>query len=221
MNEIDIKNIQKELTKRKAANYEWEAGGKLSKNEIINYTNEELNKLVKDFENNIKSETANKIKKLVDEMFTKYGKENDNMIAVYAANYTDRCVCNQEPLENIDWNGFDNKYNKLYFPICSTWDCGNYWTRRNKQKDILEQWKAKWDKYYQDILILRNLFNEMNISSAKKYYDDHNDALNECWYGVIGIMKDYRIVAFVIRDDGMLCDEESYNTFYNKIICTL
>ena len=54
-----------------------------------------------------------------------------------------------------------------------------------------------------------------------KYWDKENEAINECWYGVHGITKDYRIVAFVIRDDGMLCDEESFDTFYNSTLYTI
>ena len=54
--------------------------------------------------------------------------------------------------------------------------------------------------------------------SAEDYYTDNNDALNEFWYGCIGIMKDYKVVSFVIRDDGLLCCEKYINEGYNKII---
>ena len=35
------------------------------------------------------------------------------------------------------------------------------------------------------------------------------------------IMKDYKAVSFVIRDDGMLCDEDDIESFYNSIIIDL
>ena len=65
---------------------------------------------------------------------------------------------------------------------------------------------------------LKTILENLKVPSAYSYWEDDNDALNECWYGVIGIMKDYRAVAFVIRDDGMICDEEGYNTFHNSVI---
>lgn len=58
----------------------------------------------------------------------------------------------------------------------------------------------------------------MKIKDAHDYWKDNSDALNEYWYGVIGIMKDYQVVAFVIRDDGMLCDKNGYDTSNNTIV---
>ena len=46
VNEIDIKNIKKELTKRKAANYKWKEGGNLSKDYIMLSTTKELKELL-------------------------------------------------------------------------------------------------------------------------------------------------------------------------------
>jgi hypothetical protein len=51
MNNIDVENINRELIKRKAANYEWLEGGHLSKDEIMLRTTKELNELL----NNITS----------------------------------------------------------------------------------------------------------------------------------------------------------------------
>ena len=50
------------------------------------------------------------------------------------------------------------------------------------------------------------------------HWEDNNASLNEYWHGVIGIMKDYRVVAFVIRNDGMLADKRGYENSENQII---
>ena len=218
MNSIDIKNINKELEKRKASNYYWAEGGEMSKDDIMLRTTKELEQLLTDFENKTNDDAALKVKKLVDKMFEKYADENDNMIAISAANYIERSTYEQDPMD-IDWNGFSHKYNQLYFPIGAEWDCGNYWSKEGKDKETLDFWKKKWDEYNKDLQELTTeLYKIKNIFSAEDYFKDNNDAINECWYGVIGIMKDYRVVSFVIRDDGMLCDEEGYDTFYNTVI---
>ena len=221
MNKIDIENIKKELAKRNAANYEWADGGDMVKDDIILRTTKELKQLIKDFENNINQAASIKVKELVDKMFEKYGEEGDNMIALTSAYCPERSTSESDPMD-IDWGGFENRYNQLYFPICRNWDCGNYWTRQNKDEETLNKWREKWNEYLTDLNQLQNeLKNIKQYCSAYQYYKDDNDAINECWYGVIGIMKDYRLVSFVIRDDGMLCDEEGYKTFYNSVIIKL
>ena len=76
------------------------------------------------------------------------------------------------------------------------------------------------DEYYKDIEKLTDILYNLKIKDAYDYWENDNGALNEYWYGVIGIMKDYRVVAFVIRDDGMLCDQQVYTSSNNKIIKT-
>ena len=58
----------------------------------------------------------------------------------------------------------------------------------------------------------------VKIKNAYDYQEDNNASLNEYWRGVIGIMKDYRVVAFVIRNDGILADERGYENSENQII---
>ena len=140
------------------------------------------------------------LKNLVDKMFNKYAKDEDNMIAVWDANAFDSNIWEgKDPLSDIYWEEFGNKYNKLYYPICS-----------NDEKAP--------DEYYVDLEKLKSILRNLNIKDAYDYWKDNSDVLNEYWYGVIGIMKDYRIVAFVIRDDGMLCDKNGYDTSNNTIV---
>jgi len=46
MNIIDVNNIRKELAKRNAANYDWEDGGEMTKDDIMLRTTKELNELI-------------------------------------------------------------------------------------------------------------------------------------------------------------------------------
>ena len=220
INKVDIENIGKELKARKAASYSIKNGGTLSKEELKGKSESELKQLISDFKSSKETKAIGEIKELVDNLFKKYGEEGDNMIAISCAYVPERkTYANEEgPLSAIDFNGFGHKYNKLYYPICSDWECANYWGRKNKTKEELEEWDEKWEEYWQDIDELQGKLDDIDIPTAEEYWKSDNDALNEYWYGVIGIMKDYRVVAFVIRGDGMLCDEDSYESFHNSII---
>lgn len=222
MNDIDIKNIKKELNLRAATEYEFEDGGTFSQSSIVNATTEELKKMVKDFSNDKKTKVGDEIKKLVDEAFEKFGKEGDNMIILGACNYwdEDRCVSEcDDPLKEIDFDGFDHDYNKLVYPIGRGFDL-RYWDE-DEDKYI----NGKDDDKYVELSTyaqkIESLLPDLGLKSVEDYCEANNDAINECWYGVHGITKDYKIVAFVIRDDGMLCDEDSLDSFHNSILCKL
>ena len=58
----------------------------------------------------------------------------------------------------------------------------------------------------------------VKIKDAYDYLEDNNASLNEYWRGIVGIMKDYRVVAFVIRNDVILADEHGYENSENKIV---
>lgn len=217
MNKTDIKNIKKEIKKREASDYQWINGGELTREQIESKSLNELNELVNSFTEGTFNNAAIKAKEIIDRLFAKYGEDDDNMIALYAANCPERSTygCGQG-LDIVDFN--DDKYNKLYKPICRKWEGLNYWSRSKMSDKEIQEWDAKWAEYDNDMKPLYNLLNDLKIPTAEYYWREDNEALNECWYGVIGIMKDYRVVSFVIRDDGMLCDEEGYETFYNSVL---
>ena len=155
-----------------------------------------------------------KIKKMVDNAFGEFGKEGDNILLLSACYYSEDSRNTyeiDEPLYSINFNkGSD--YNNLYFPIGRNWDLGN-WERDGIDEDKL---KALYEVYTEPIC---EALNQCFIDCyAEDYYRSDNDALNECWCGVIGVMRDYKIVSFVIRKDGLLCNEGSINQGYNKII---
>lgn len=223
MNNIDIENINKELAKREAANYKWKRGGDFKRKFIEEKSTDHLNEMIENF-SNIKKETANeKIKRLVDEAFAEYSDDpEDNMIVLGACNYFDdsRCISTcDRPLKSINFNGFGHRYNKLAYPIGRDFDLEHY--------DCFERKHVKGtdDEKYTRLGVLTKkieaLLPDIGLDSIEKYWDDNNFALNELWYGVHAITKDYQIVAFVIRNDGMLCDEDSFESFHNKILYKL
>ena len=205
MNKTDLNNM-KALLKYKevvARGPKFESNNiTITKEELEKYSIDELKDKIYQFEHSEETKYTEELKNLVDEMFNKYSKEGDNMIAVWDVNVYDRNINEgEDPLNDIYWKGFEHKYNKLYYPICSNGE-------------------NVPDEYYKDIDKLADILYNLKIKDAYDYWENDNGALNECWYGVIGIMKDYRVVAFVIRDDGMLCDQQVYTSSNNKIIKT-
>ena len=156
-----------------------------------------------------------KIKKLVDKAFEEFGEKDDNILILSACYYPDDTTRDtyeiDEPLDRINFNkGSD--YNKLYFPIGRKWDLGD-WKRIGIDADKVT---TLYEVYTEPIC---EALNQCSIDCyAEDYYRDDNDALNDYWCGCIGIMRDYKVVSFVIRQDGLLCDEDSINNGYNKII---
>lgn len=224
MNKIDIENIRKELNKREAAEYKFESGGDLSQSEILNTTTENLNKMIKNFLDDGETKASQKIKKIVDEIFKKYAEGNDNMIVLGACNYydEDRYVSFvEEPLKEIDFDGFGHDYNKLAYPIGRDYDL-RAWDEDNGGY-IGGADDDKYEELMKNVQKIVALMPDLGLTDIEKYWDDNNDEINECWYGVHAITKDYKIVTFVIRDDGMLCDDNDkcFNSFHNKTLYTI
>ena len=222
MNDIDIKNIKKELKKRSAAEYDFEAGGDLTKGNLTCATTEELKQLINEYSNNKKIISSEKIKKIVDEIFNKYAEGNDNMIVLGACNYydEDRHVSFvEEPLKEIDFDGFGHKYNKLAYPIGRDYNLS--WYDYDKGKYVNGADDDKYKELMKNVQNIVSLMPDLGLANIEKYWGNDNDAINEMWYGVHAITKDYQIVAFVIRDDGMLCDQDSFDSFHNHILCKL
>jgi hypothetical protein len=222
MNKFDIENIEKEITKREAANYKFTKGGDLTKDNIEAKSTEELKKLIKDFNNNKKNESSDKIKSIVDEIFEKFGEDEDNMIVLGACKYYEdsrHTSLSDDPLEDIDFDGFGHRYNKLAYPIGRNFDISYHdW---GGDTDYKGEDDEKMQELYRLAKKIEQFFKDLGLQNIEEYWDDNNDALNECWYGVHAITKDYKIVTFVIRDDGMLCDEDGFDTFHNHILCNL
>ena len=200
MKDTDILNIRRVLEYRKIKPG-FKGDGDLSFEEINSRSTEELENLLTTNNQSVIPE----IKALVDQIFQKFSDDpEDNMIALWAAHYDGHDVYDQGcPMTSISFDGFSHRYNKFYYPIGSYWDFN----------DVPKEYINLTDR-------LKEKCELVGIKSAEDYYKD-NDALNEIWYGVIGIMKDYRVVAFVIRNDGMLCKKDSMEEYTNEIIMQL
>lgn len=199
MNDIDIANIKKELAKRKAANYEWKDGGEMTKDDVILRTTKELKAFLNDYENAKRNKISEKVHKLVDEIFEKYSEKDDNMIPLscaYRPEYriygdTGTEVYNSLMLSDIDGYN-DNPYIK---PIARNWT----------EED------ERWESYGEDLDKLDDEISKTKVPYAEKYWENDGDRLNEYWYGVIAITRDYKIVGFEMRDDGLPQNSEKLN----------
>ncbi len=207
MNNIDFENINKELAKREAANYTIKEGGEFSAAYIQSRSDEELEKLIDTFKDDKKNTANEKIKAIVDEIFEKYAEENDNSIILGACCYYDdsRCIYESEnPLVAINFDGFGHRYNDKIYPIGRDWDLSRYSCEQHKTVN------GEDDEKYEDLNSkceqINKLFSDIGVKTNSEYYEEDNDGINEMWYGVHAITKDYKVVTFVIRNDGMLCN---------------
>lgn len=199
MNNTDIANIKKELAKRKAANYEWKDGGEMTKDDIMLRTTNELNELLKNYENAKKNKISENIHKLVDDIFKKYAEDDDNMIPLSCAYRPEYRIYGDTGIEVYssvmlsDIDGYnDNPYIK---PIARNWF---------EEDD-------RWESYTEDLAKLVDETSKAKIPYAEEHWEDAGESLNEYWYGVIAITRDYKIVGFEMRDDGLPQDSSKLN----------
>ena len=69
----------------------------------------------------------------------------------------------------------------------------------------------KADEYCKAINNLYDNTIKAKIPKAEDFWEDNGEALNEYWYGVIAITRDYEIVGFNIRYDGIPQNDERLN----------
>jgi len=199
MNNIDIVNIKKELAKRKATNYEWKDGGEMAKDDIMLRTTKELNELLKDYENAKNNKISEKVHKLVDEIFEKYADEGDNMIPL---------SCAYRPEYRIYGNAGIEVYSSVMFS-----DIDGY-NDNPKVKPIARNWyeeDKRWENYTNDLEKLVDEIFKTKVPLAEDFWKDNGDRLNEYWYGVIAITRNYKIVGFEMRNDGLPQDDNKLN----------
>jgi len=215
MNKIDIENIEKELAKRTAANYNWKDGGEMTKDDIMLRTTKELNDLLNDYSNSKQINTETEIKKLADEIFAEFGDEEDNMIILGGGNYDNEFrgfnkYLIDELLERINFN--DEYYNPHAHPVGRNLNIYN----GDKEDD------KKFDKLIKKSEELANKLSNLPIKPINEYWSDNNNSLNEIWYGCHAITRDYKIYAFVIRDDGLFLNaHDGFESFWNHVLYTI
>jgi len=202
MNKIDIENINKELAKRKAANYEWKDGGEMTKDDIMLRTTNELNELVKDFETKKQNSISENIHKLVDDIFKKYAEDVD-------------CVDNMIPLScayRPEYRLYGDTGIEVYSSVMFS-DIDGY-NDNPHVKPIARNWceeDERWQSYANDLDNLVDEISKTNVPCAAEHWKDNGEVLNEYWYGVIAITRDYKIVGFEMRDDGLPQDSNKLN----------
>ena len=176
--------------------------------------------IIDDYNKNNTSRLENEIKELVDSIFSKWSDDSDdNMIVLDAAYCPEKRVLEvEDALDDINFT--DEEYNKLYKPIGRFWEGRDYWSRKDKSKEELERIDSTiWNPFFEDINRLKGKIHDLlEVSDASEYFEDDIDFLNEYWYGVLGIMKDYRVVSFIIRNDGLLNEEESISKYPNQLV---
>lgn len=199
MNNTDITNIKKELAKRKAANYEWKDGGEMAKDDIMLRTTKELNELLKDYENAKNNKISEKVHKLVDEIFEKYAEKDDNMIPL---------SCAYRP----EYRLYGDTGIEVYSSVMLS-DIDGY-NDNLKVKPIARNWyeeDERWENYTKDLNKLVDATVDARVPYAEEHWEDNGESLNEYWYGVIAITRDYKIVGFEMRDDGLPQDSSKLN----------
>ena len=195
MNKVDLENIEQIINYRESKP-KYKKGGEFLTEDLEKMTTDELKNLADNFKGLAKNKADAEAKQIVDEMFQKYAKDGDNMIVLSAAYFPDHEIYEVDsPFDRIDFDR-NERWNKLYYPIESEED----------------GYIVLWGKLF-DILL-----GKLHIPYAEEEFENDTEALGRYWYGVVGIMKDYRVVRFIIRDDGMLSDNNGYNSTYNKVI---
>lgn len=178
------------------------------------------------------------IESLVDQIFKEFSNPEDNVIALWAINHGLDWDKDEVPVYNLNPHCINyrrylktvKKRNPFYYPIgtgatderIAPWEIDN----------IPEGYEELTEK-------LRELCLSVGVKDASSYYD--GVGIPSYWAGVIGITKDYRVVSYIIRYDGLLLTRRSMdytevemyrdrdilriynhmNRAFNKIITTL
>lgn len=222
MNSNDVKNMELVIELQDEFNRRWKAGGDITAKEIWSLSADTIKRNIEQYKLLAKQEKATKIRSLVDQIFAICNEPDEdgevgefNTVVLTAANRYDDCRYASpadEPFDIIDWDHFGARYNSLYFPANEEMEC------HPKANDLYIQ--------------LKHEVASLGIPDAEDYWRE-SDAVNEVWYGCIGIMKDYKIVAFIVRNDGMLSNTNSIDCtsiyeknhvskeYYNHIIMEL
>lgn len=196
MNDIDVKNINKFIAKIEAQNFKFKDGGDCTYEYLDSLSLSELKGLVSDYKNRQKHIFSQGFKQKVDEIFEKFAEEGENIIILTCCNADEsgRYVTEFEydnPLSLIDFS--THKCNEMWYPVGSSL---YYDEEDNEKSDEL---------YSKSKELLNDLLSNNQIEPIDDYYNE-DESVNFYWFGVYGVTKDYEVVSFVIRDDGILLE---------------
>jgi len=169
----------------------------------------EYKKPVLDNSSSFEVKKREEIRSLVDQIFKEFSTPEDNMIALWAINNglswedgeKDKVyhLCPHE----INYKRYLNsakKRNPFYYPIGT--GTSDKKVLPWKEDQIPERYKNLTEK-------LRRLCLSIGIKDAESYYNGY--WINAYWAGVVGITKDYKVISYVIRYDGVLSAKRSMN----------
>ena len=153
------------------------------------------------------------IKSLVDQIFKEFSTPEDNMIALWAINNGLKWDEDEEDKvyhlcpHDISYRRYlksAKKRNPFYYPIGT--GTSDKKVLPWKEDTIPERYRKLTEK-------LRRLCLSIGIKDAESYYDGYG--INAYWAGVVGITKDYKVISYIIRYDGVLAAKRSMN--YDEI----
>ena len=191
MNKIDIKNIERCIKAREAQIFHLESGGDMRYEEIDKYSTEELKDLIKQFNESKKEKIFDVFKRKVDNFFNKYTdeEENQNVIVIAACNSECREMFEIDQSDIFAEINFDkHQYNNRIYAVGS---------EGNAYETGIDDFSDDTRDLYDDLVL-----NEYITPICNHF--EHDDSINDVWYGCYGITNDYEIISFIIRRDGML-----------------
>lgn len=192
MNKIDIKNI-KAIIDWKLARPKFEKGGDIPKS--ANLYGKSITDLKKMIEENSVI-VVPKVRNCIDKYFEKIANRLSNTIILWSVNradWTDTLIQHEE--ESYDIIDFDYAMKKQ--------DSGLFVADPidiEDQSDIAIS--NQWELYDE----LKNAVIECGCDDAEKAFED-SEAINPEWYGVVAVTRDYKLIHFVIRDDGAFVED--------------
>lgn len=194
MNEIDAKNIR-EIIKQREKKAKFTTGGEIDIGLLNEQSTNELKRMLKEFANSTKGLFEDQLRKQVDRIFEQYGMAHNNMIAFDCTRWSDweRELSTDCEITDIE---FDECESELIKPITSHNNDSRYWKDMEILTDILAKLKCPYaNKFF-------------------KYYD----SVNEEWYGCLAITRNYKVVPFVIRNDGYFTDDKYFSQILDEVL---
>lgn len=194
MNEIDVKNI-KEIIKQREKKAKFMSGGEIDVSLLNEQSTDELKRMLKEFESSTKDLFENQLRKQVDRIFNQYAMKDDNMIVFDCTRWSDweRELSSDCDITDIE---FDECESELIKPIISHNQDSRYW---------------------KDLEILTDLLAKLKCPYAYKFFK-YYDSVNEEWYGCLAITRNYKVIPFVIRDDGYFTDDKYFSEMMDEVL---
>lgn len=197
MNEVDAKNI-KAIIKQREQKVKVLKGGTIDFNLLNEQSTDELKRMLKEYDNSTKELLETLLRNQVDHMFNKYAHSDENMIVFDCTHWVDwarELSSDDEPME-IEFDSCDSGYIR---PI-----------NKYNMDDIDPD-------YFDDLNILTDNLRNLKCPYAYKYFKDV-DSVNEEWYGCLAITRNYKVVPFVIRDDGYFTDDKYFVKILDEVL---